>query len=748
MQILSEGGLPVSSIVWQSSAGAWALTAVCKLTFRLEPGVAGLASQQEPVNEEDDHWNDDVARSLVAPSDLAPFKPRADVVIVGHAFAPEGRPVRSLVVRVCAGEVDKSIEVFCDRAFEPDGGLREGSPFVKMPLRYERASGGHGLWNPVGLPFDAAPDAYGRVPIANLQPLGTFVRWKGDTFATVGLGPIAPHWPGRTEKLHRHARGWSHRDWNARPLPADFDVSYFNVAPADQQTDTIHPNERLVLENLHRDHARLVTSLPGLAPRAVVERASGYREQMALVADTLWIDTDRAICTVTWRGRIGLVHAAERGTVRLWAEGVDLRERAGGDLRERAEGGDLRERVAGVDVRERASRAESARAAGVGAEPAAAVVGVPPAAEPFEPDATATLAPGLESASRAALPFDASPWRVSPLAAPGSRASGGGRGGAGDAGGVGSSGGAASGAEEAAATMFLFPAAANTADTLPFARAPEPVVPAVAAPRGAVPAATVAPVGAALVGAAPAAELDRTENAPLVPLGTPAAASWEALRPAEPLSEEDARGRSSREPSAPEPAVPPPMIGPLAHVGMRLSPAEAEPEAKEAPAPEAAAPPPAPPKSPAAPPAEPELDLETYTLERCARIAVSVACRPADTAKILEEHELAEGTWGRVKNHWLEAIRKELGKGRPALMKRYDAAYVAQVEAERGPIGVAEYAQLSVAAERGNVGEAVAEMKLPPGAPMRIERVWMERMALDAAFGAKVRAAVEEARAV
>lgn len=30
---------------------------------------------------------------------------------------------------------------------------------------------------------------------------------------------------------------------------------------------------------------------------------------------------------------------------------------------------------------------------------------------------------------------------------------------------------------------------------------------------------------------------------------------------------------------------------------------------------------------------------------------------------------------------------------------------------------------------------------------MRIERIWMERMALDAAFGQKVRAAVEEARA-
>ena len=76
-----------------------------------------------------------------------------------------------------------------------------------------------------------------------------------------------------------------------------------------------------------------------------------------------------------------------------------------------------------------------------------------------------------------------------------------------------------------------------------------------------------------------------------------------------------------------------------------------------------------------------------------------------------------------------------------------DKRKAAQVEAERDPIGVEEYARLTVAAERGSLAQGVAEMRLPSGAPMRIDRVWMERMALDAAFGEKVRAAVKEARA-
>ncbi|WP_437628023.1 DUF2169 domain-containing protein [Sorangium sp. So ce1151] len=49
------------------------------------------------------------------------------------------------------------------------------------------------------------------------------------------------------------------------------------------------------LENLHPEHPRLVTSLPGLRPRALAERASGGQEELALLCDTLWIDADRGL---------------------------------------------------------------------------------------------------------------------------------------------------------------------------------------------------------------------------------------------------------------------------------------------------------------------------------------------------------------------------------------------------------------------------------------------------------------------
>src|SRR5262245_43921206 len=129
MDIISLCPLRAASLVWSSSPGLWTFTVVCKATYRLMPELSPLDEKQEPPNEEDSHWDDDPNRSLSSPSDLVPFKARADVLLVGHAFAPGKRAVRSLVARMIVGEVDKSIEVFCKRVWGQDGQLREGPGF-------------------------------------------------------------------------------------------------------------------------------------------------------------------------------------------------------------------------------------------------------------------------------------------------------------------------------------------------------------------------------------------------------------------------------------------------------------------------------------------------------------------------------------------------------------------------------------------------------------------------------------------
>jgi hypothetical protein len=292
------------------------LTFVCKATYELKPGESTLALEHEPIYEADQHWSNDTEWSLYAPRDVVPIRPRADVVLVGHAFAPDGSPARSLVARLVVGDIDKSIEVWCDRWFTQDGSLHEAPPFTKMPLLYERAAAGPDDGNPVGMRHGTR-DAYGKREIPNLQPPGVVITSPDDVIETIAFGPVAPSWISRRSKLGRHAASWDEANYHHQPLPQDIDASYFNAAPRDQQTSSLRGAERIVLENLHPEHKHLATALSGHTPQAFVERPGRAPQSAPMRPDLLWIHTDRGSCTLTWRGQIPVEHPREAGTVRI-----------------------------------------------------------------------------------------------------------------------------------------------------------------------------------------------------------------------------------------------------------------------------------------------------------------------------------------------------------------------------------------------------------------------------------------------
>ena len=212
MQVTSACPLRVASILWQPRPGAAALTVVCKATFTVQPGESPLAGTQDPVCTSDVPWEDGRG-SLRAASDLVPFKRRVDVAVVGHAHAPRGTPATLLVARIAIAELDKSIEVHGDGWWTPDDQLTAAVPFSRMPLRWERAAGGPGTWNPVGLPPGAATDTQGLRPAPNLLPVGASLQMQSALIPRSGLGPLAPTWPERVAKLRHHAGSWRHEAW-------------------------------------------------------------------------------------------------------------------------------------------------------------------------------------------------------------------------------------------------------------------------------------------------------------------------------------------------------------------------------------------------------------------------------------------------------------------------------------------------------------------------------------------------------
>jgi hypothetical protein len=317
MDVHSLGVARVGSFAWRTPLSTWTLTVVVKLTYRLAPTISELAAEQEDPNDEDHYWNDDPARSLYAARDLVPFKRRPEVMLVGHAFSPNGEAVRSIRTRLLVGNVDKSIEAFVDRSWSQDGVLRFAPRLAKMPLRWERATGGPDTENPVGVVLGGAADAFGNVMVPNLQPPELSLAAPSDYLPTAGFGPIAASWPSRARKLGPKGLDWVARGDLSQPLPEDLEAAYFQAAPADQELAELRTNERIVLENLHREHPRLVTSLSGHTPVAFVVDPEAAPFELRLAPDTLWIDTDRSLCSLTFRGQLPLRDRDQPGFVQV-----------------------------------------------------------------------------------------------------------------------------------------------------------------------------------------------------------------------------------------------------------------------------------------------------------------------------------------------------------------------------------------------------------------------------------------------
>ena len=291
--------------IWQAHDGAWTLTACVRGTFSLVHGrEAVLADAQEPVvgDQFHTHFAGPRGPSLYAASELVPYKPRADVILVGSAFAPEQTPVDALIARVAIEELDKSIGVIGDRRWSlgPDG-LEPSAPvsFRSMPLRYERAA--RAPDNPVGFDLAGAP-TLGDLALPNLEAVDD----APDTGQTLGFGPVHPAAATRRGLLHPEALAWV-TDGEKGPMPKGFDFAYYNAAPREQQIDLLRHSASIVLTNLHREHERFVARLPHVRPRAFLVSADAERSiEIALRCDTLWIDTDRAVMTLSWRGLLGL----------------------------------------------------------------------------------------------------------------------------------------------------------------------------------------------------------------------------------------------------------------------------------------------------------------------------------------------------------------------------------------------------------------------------------------------------------
>lgn len=221
-----------------------------KATYEVgSDGSTPVADQQVPVH------SGPLADREGAPlydTDLGPSKSNTDVLLLGHAYAPGGRPVRELSVGFRVGKLTRSARIFGERRwkrglFAPEPTMAE--PFVRMPLSWTRALGGDALDDPraTGNPVGCGLALDG--PLPNIEHPEKAFASPDARPAVTGFGPVPRHWPWRQRHAGTYDTAWAR---TRRPLqPMDLDPLHWQIAPPEQQyPGQLRGGEEVVLAHL------------------------------------------------------------------------------------------------------------------------------------------------------------------------------------------------------------------------------------------------------------------------------------------------------------------------------------------------------------------------------------------------------------------------------------------------------------------------------------------------------------------
>jgi hypothetical protein len=151
----------------QNPAGEHIFALLLKRTYDIRPGLpCTRAEKPAKLVKGDTHYGDPKVTPLKFESDLVPFKLATDVVLIGKAHAPGGKPVEQLRPFLQVGEHHKELLVTGDRVCNfQEGGLPSFGapvPFTEMPLTYDRAYGGVDIHSNFDLAYPYPRNPLGR----------------------------------------------------------------------------------------------------------------------------------------------------------------------------------------------------------------------------------------------------------------------------------------------------------------------------------------------------------------------------------------------------------------------------------------------------------------------------------------------------------------------------------------------------------------------------------------------------------
>jgi hypothetical protein len=310
LQLENRTPFKATIAVLPDRAGIDTLYVVVKATATLRPTLA-LSKDQVPPTMADEYHADPATSSLRAVSDMHLGKPGTDVLLIGSAWAPEGRPATSVLVSMSVDNRRKSIRVMGDRVWR-DGRPSNPQPFESLPLVWERAFGG---WhrrgeevladerNPVGCGFAGGRSAAEMegLGVPNLEDPEAPLQQVGQIPAPACLAPIAPSWLPRRGYAGTYDEAWQRS--RAPYLPDDFDPRYLQCAAPEFAFDRyLQGGEPVEVSGVSPD-GPLMFAVPRVRV-AVSVTVAGATQEPPVNLETISIEPDANRLCLTWRASV------------------------------------------------------------------------------------------------------------------------------------------------------------------------------------------------------------------------------------------------------------------------------------------------------------------------------------------------------------------------------------------------------------------------------------------------------------
>lgn len=339
-KVINRTGFPHLAFDKMAPGGSFADVVVVCGTFILSEGVLQAAPvHRGPVLGDRVRDGDaPMLSELAVATDAVLCKPDVDVFVTGTACTADGSPRKRWLatLRVLGADgsgVEKTLRLSGPRAWNwsllRGWHLEEPKPTASVKLRWQHAYGGYylkqrrdGKTQPVVYPQNPAGSGFfgsdrnrsAALPGPQLEYPERPIRAAEYRYRPAGFAPIARFWQPRLKLAGTFDAAWraQHAEHAIADYPADFDLRFFQYAPADQViVSDLRGGATLELTGFLRGGERLRARLP---QTEFVADCDPIGERL-MKLDTIHVDLDGQQVHLTWR--LTLPHDAEVDRVKI-----------------------------------------------------------------------------------------------------------------------------------------------------------------------------------------------------------------------------------------------------------------------------------------------------------------------------------------------------------------------------------------------------------------------------------------------